>query len=164
MDKWSTTNISMNIFSTVFELYREIKNPDVFKATIPFDLIKVEDSASNSSNLDELPDGFYENRYYIMNGSSLKATIDTGFHNKDGLVNFNILVPSNKFFKKSHLRHLIKDIVFQYISRMTNVSQWRVLEQDDYDLIVEDLQFYLSVRIVDNCIGLSIVDLKYSGL
>lgn len=164
MDKWSTINIAMNLFSTVFELYRNIENSDVFKAAIPYDLTKVEDSVLQLDNLENLPDDFYENKYYVMNGRKIMATIDTGFHKNEGLVNFNTLVPTSKLFKRNHLRHLINNIVFPYVYKMTNNTNWRVLRKDDYDLILDDFQFYISARIVDSCIGLSIVELKYSGV
>ena len=92
MDKWSTINISMNIFSTVFELFREIEHPDIFKATIPYDIIKIEADVLHSDLLENLPEEFFENRYYLLQNNKLRATIDTGFHKSEGLVNFNILV------------------------------------------------------------------------
>ena len=119
MDKWTTANVSMNVFSTVFELYREIKNPEIFKASLPYDLTEVSDDLLNNK-MGKLSEDFYEKSYDLKNGSLLKATIDVAFHKNEGLVNFNMLTSTNKLFKKRHLRHITNEILFPYVDNITN--------------------------------------------
>jgi hypothetical protein len=166
VDSWSPQFLSMALFKTVLETFRNIPTPDDPKKAIPYKLIRVEDPLGES--LRPLPKGFFEEHYFILNGGRVLANIDTGFHETEGLINFSFLADFKMWFSKRKAKHLFINDVVPYVFNRFGTKQWfpatpeQMMLIDEKESLVIAAKFYFTFG--RHCFGMSVTDLKSSGL
>ncbi len=157
----STLRLSLDLFSIVYENFRNIKEPDDFNRLIPYRTIEVKDEIIG--NTKEVPEDFYEIRYYLMPKIKVLATIDTGYHKDSGLVNFNTLIEISSFFSKFEFNSIYRKHIMKYVREKTNCEQWLNINKENYYMIDQNSSLFLNTRLAGKWIGLSIIELQYSG-
>jgi len=167
MDKWSTLNLSMNLLTAAFESYRELRTPEMLEARIPYVLTRVEDIVSQLKIGGPLPENFYEQRYYIMDGPRLAATLDAAFHESEGLVNFSFWLQPKEFLKRRAVKKVFPNHILPYSATHTGSKGWKEHLPGQHLLVDKRRSLVLQARLYLEkpvSFGFAIIELKYSGL
>ncbi len=168
MNEWSTLSLSMGLFSIALERFRNLRTPDLLKQAMPYTLTRVNDVVSQLDLGGPLPDGFYEERYYVMQGPMMMLTLDAAFHKKEGLVNFSFVLRPREFFKHRTAMKVFRDHVVPYVRDRTAQDEWVEVMPGQHFLVDRGLSLCLAAKFYFSppmkSFGLAITELKYSGL
>ena len=167
-NKWSTLSLSMGLFKKAFESFREWRTPELMKNSIPYPLTKAYDMVSEMQIGGPLPKEFKEERYFIMKGPIKVATLDTAFHQDEGLVNFSFLIKLRELFKKKAAIKIFHDYVIPYVREHVGKEDWREFLPGQYFIIDRKRSLVITAKFYFNnpqkCFGLALMELKYSGI
>lgn len=168
MNQWSTLALSMGLFSSALEAFRELRTPELLKNAMPYPLMRVEDMVSELQIGGPLPEGFYQERYYIMNGPVMATALDTAFHQDEGLVNFSFVLQPRELLKKRTATSVFRDHVIPYVREYVGADDWEELMRGQHFLIDRQRSLLLAAKFYFTgsmrSFGLAVTELKYSGL
>jgi len=144
MESFSTVNVLMNLYTTVYDLYENPQTIETVKAAIAYPLVENQAELAQLL-LPSLPTEFTEHNYFIIDGSSHRAELSFAFRS-ERLVNFNVQVYPKELFKKRAVTRAITLRLLPYISAKTH-AEW---ETTEIGLVVRDIERNLVHNIRTN--------------
>jgi len=168
MNQWSTLALSINLFTSAFEAFRELRTPELLKDSMPYPLTRVDDVVSELQIGGPLPKEFHEERYYIMKGPVVAVALDTVFYQDEGLVNFSFVLQPRDLFKKRTATGVFHDHVIPYVREHVGADNWSELMPGQHFLVDRQHSLVLAAKFYFTgplkSFGLAVTELKYSGL
>lgn len=160
MSKVGTSQIVLESINKVTPHYRNIRNVSDFQKIFPFRTIGVKDEVSSTCS--SLPEGYIEDRLYLMDRSLQLATIDLAYHAEYGLVNFSLFVIPREWFKRRTINNCVRDI---FLFLRSNYPDTEMLPVTSNNFLFPDPSSGLTFQVRPNydrnvCfgIGIAIID------
>lgn len=123
MDRFSTVNILMNLYTTVYDLHEELIDISIARTAIAYPM--VEENNTNRA-LPDLPPEFSEHSFFILDSNRPRATVTFAFK-ANRMVNFNVQVFPKEWFKKNAIIEALQDRLLPYIAGRTG-AKWQYKE------------------------------------
>ena len=168
MDRWSTLNLAMNVFSTALELFDVLKTPELFEAASPYPLI---DASATRLDLTDvvapLPPEYVERNYHILQEQLLRCVVTADFHPTDHLVNFSSLTFARESSPERAIDAIFQNHLPRYLAQRGIEVEWAEVAKDYFIATPEGGDLVLNTRLhYDHpvAIGFAIIRRAYSGI
>ena len=131
MDSFSTVNVLMNTYTTIYELHGQLRTIEMVKASIAYPLVEIR----LDNWLPPLAAECTEYDYFIIDGTTPRAGISFAFATQ-GLVNFDVQVYPKEFFKKRAITKALRFRLLPYVAAKAK-AHWEV---GPFGLLLRDLE------------------------